>query len=107
MDGTQSLFIGNVIHKVFVDVNEEGTEAAAATAVVIKLSAAQEEHPIPVFNADHPFVFIIQDDETAILFMGRVTNPACKPSSGNGRATRTRNACGTRSSIISASGMSG
>ncbi len=76
MDGTQSLFIGNVIHKVFVDVNEEGTEAAAATAVVIKLSAAQEEHPIPVFNADHPFVFIIQDDETAILFMGRVTNPA-------------------------------
>jgi len=77
MDGTKSLFIGDVIHKAFVDVNEEGTEAAAATAVVMKLSAAPGEHPIPVFNADHPFVFIIQDDETGtILFMGRVMNPA-------------------------------
>ena len=77
MDGTQHLFIGDVIHKAFVDVNEEGTEAAAATAVVMKLSAAPEEPPIPLFNADHPFVFIIQDDETGtILFIGRVMNPA-------------------------------
>jgi serpin B len=76
MDGTKNLFIGDVIHKAFVDVNEEGTEAAAATAVVMKLSAVPEEHPIPVFKADHPFIFIIQDDETGtILFMGRVMNP--------------------------------
>jgi len=77
MDGTKNLVIGDVIHKAFVDVNEEGTEAAAATAVVMKLSAVPEERQIPVFNADHPFIFIIQDDETGtILFIGRVMNPA-------------------------------
>ena len=79
MDGTKSLFIGDVIHKAFVDVNEEGTEAAAATGVGMFLASSgpQKSHPIPVFNANHPFVFIIQDDETGtILFIGRVMNPA-------------------------------
>jgi len=78
MDGTRNLFISDVIHQAFIDVNEEGTEAAAATAVVMKLAAAPANpKPVPVFRADHPFIFIIRDDESgAILFMGRVVNPA-------------------------------
>jgi serpin B len=78
MDGTNNLLISDVIHQAFVDVNEEGTEAAAATAVVMKLAAAPANpEPVPVFRADHPFIFLIQDDETgAILFMGRVVDPA-------------------------------
>jgi serpin B len=80
MDGTRSLSISDVIHKAFVDVNEEGTEAAAATAVVMAPGAAMNHYeppPIPVFRADHPFIFLIQDTETGnILFIGRVVNPA-------------------------------
>lgn len=75
MDGRPNwLYIGAVIHKAFVDVNEEGTEAAAATAVVMK--ARGMPTPPPVFCADHPFVFMIQENQTgSILFMGRVTDP--------------------------------
>lgn len=71
------LYITAVIHKAFVDVNEEGTEAAAATGVVMGLRSArpQPEQP-PTFRADHPFVFLIRDNQTgSILFLGRVTNP--------------------------------
>ena len=76
MDGTKSLSVGDVIHKAFIEVNEEGTEAAAATAVVEKAMASAHEPPTPVFNADHPFIFLIQDRESGnILFMGRVDNP--------------------------------
>ena len=68
------LFISAVIHKAFVDVNEEGTEAAAATAVVMKLRSRPK--PPPVFRADHPFMFLIRDNRTgSILFLGRVMNP--------------------------------
>ena len=64
--------ISSVTHKAFVDVNEEGTEAAAATAVVVSEPSA---HPLP-FNADHPFLFFIRDvKHGTILFMGRVTKP--------------------------------
>jgi serpin B len=77
MDGTRFLYIRDIIHKAYIDVNEEGTEAAAATAVIMwEKGAGPEEHPVPVFNANHPFLFIIQDNESGtILFMGRVTNP--------------------------------
>jgi serpin B len=77
MDGTKNLFVSDIIHQAYVDVNEEGTEAAAATAVVVALKAAPAEtEPIPVFRADHPFIFFIQDNETgAILFMGKVADP--------------------------------
>ena len=73
MDGTTNLFISKVIHQAFVEVNEEGTEAAAATAVIMELTAIMEEY----FTADHPFVFLIQHEETgAILFMGTVMDPS-------------------------------
>ncbi len=68
------LYISEVIHKAFVDINEEGTEAAAATAVEMRLKAAPE--PKPVFQADHPFIFIIRDiRSSSILFLGRVIDP--------------------------------
>jgi len=77
MDGSRDLFITNIIHQAFVDVNEEGTEAAAATAVIMGKGASPAEEKVPVFRADHPFIFFIQDDETGnILFMGRVSDPS-------------------------------
>lgn len=76
MDGTKNLYIGAVIHKAYVDVYEEGTEAAAATAVVMKETAIGPSPEPKTFRADHPFIFIIQEKETGnILFMGRVLNP--------------------------------
>ncbi len=75
IDGTKDLFISAVIHKAFVDVNEEGTEAAAATAAVISLTSAPSTPP-PTFRADHPFVFLIRDNHSgSILFVGRIVNP--------------------------------
>ena len=75
MDGTRDLFISAVVHKAFVDVNEEGTEAAAATGVVVGVTSVAP-HPTPVFRADHPFLFLIRENESgAILFIGRVMNP--------------------------------
>ena len=77
MSGKKDLCISAVIHKAFVDVNEEGTEAAAATAVVMKRTAMAIEPEPAVFRADHPFLFLIRHDASgAILFMGRVVNPA-------------------------------
>lgn len=75
MTGEKDLFISAVIHKAFVDVNEEGTEAAAATAVVMKLTAVLPEQR-KFFGADHPFIFIICDNRSdSILFCGRVMDP--------------------------------
>ncbi len=72
--GTRGLFIQLVVHKAFVDVNEEGTEAAAATGVVAGITAMPP--PVPVFRADHPFIFLIQERGTGnILFLGRVVDP--------------------------------
>ena len=75
MTGGKDLFISAVIHKAFVDVNEEGTEAAAATGVGMVKSEAPMREP-PVFRADRPFVFLIRDNRNgAILFLGRVVDP--------------------------------
>jgi serpin B len=73
------LHVSEVIHKAFIEVDEKGTEAAAATAVVMAVtsSISHDDRPLPkVFNADHPFLIYILDDQTqSILFMGRVMNP--------------------------------
>ena len=71
--GKQDLYIGVVVHKAFVDVNEEGTEAADATGVVIQGKSLQIK---PVFRADHPFVYLIRDRKTgSVLFVGRLADP--------------------------------
>jgi serpin B len=75
MTGNRELFIADVVHKAFISVDEAGTEAAAATAVLMELTAAPEA-PVEV-TIDHPFIFLIRDIETgAILFVGRVVNPS-------------------------------
>jgi serpin B len=77
MTGKRDFAISAVIHKAYVDVNEEGTEAAAATAVTMRALAMRVEKPPVIFLADHSFVFLIRDNHSnSILFMGRMTNPA-------------------------------
>ncbi|MBN8580080.1 MAG: serpin family protein [Anaerolineae bacterium] len=74
MTDQQDLFIGNVIHKAFVAVDEKGTEAAAATAVIMEGATAMQ--PENMLYIDRPFFFFIRDVETGqILFVGRVLNP--------------------------------
>ena len=69
-----ALVISDVFHKTFVEVNEAGTEAAAATAVVVNKSAPSA--PIPSFRADRPFLFAIQHGPShTVLFMGKVMHP--------------------------------
>jgi serpin B len=67
----RELYITNVKHKTYVEVNEEGTEAAAATSVEMGTTSLP-----PTMRVDHPFVFVIHERNTgAILFIGQVTNP--------------------------------
>lgn len=76
-DDPEGLYIGSVIHKAFVDVNEQGTEAAAATAVMLAAGCAMEPEPPKEFRADHPFLFLIRDRQTRLIhFMGRLANPS-------------------------------
>jgi serpin B len=76
MTGENNLFISAVIHKAFVEVNEEGTEAAAATAVIMDMVDSVQIDLTKEFKADHPFVFMIRDTKTGcILFTGRVIDP--------------------------------
>ncbi|XP_008276421.1 leukocyte elastase inhibitor [Stegastes partitus] len=72
MNGQAGLFLSTVAHKAFVEVNEEGTEAAAATAGMVAFCMLREEH----FKADHPFIFFIRHNKTkSILFLGRFSSP--------------------------------
>jgi serpin B len=72
----EELYVSAVVHKAFVDVNEEGTEAAAATGVAFAPRAMPRPQEPAVFRADHPFVIAIRDTATgAIMFLGRVVNP--------------------------------
>ncbi len=76
MTGNKDLFISDVIHKAFVAVDEEGTEAAAATAVIMELAGAAQP-PDAQFVVDRPFIFVIRDTVSGqVLFIGRVLNPA-------------------------------
>ena len=73
MDGSKNLYVSDVLHKAFVEVNEEGAEAAAATAAIFALKSARMN---PRFRADHPFLFLIRDKLTgSILFLGRYAEP--------------------------------
>ena len=75
MTGTRDLFVSTVIQKAFIEVNEKGTEAAAATGVVMALRSMPIEKRIE-FRADRPFLFALRDRETGlVLFMGRVADP--------------------------------
>jgi serpin B len=75
MTGQKDLYISDVVHKAFVAVDEEGTEAAAATAVIMELTSAML--PENVLTIDRPFIFVIRDTVSGqILFVGRVLNPA-------------------------------
>jgi serpin B len=79
MTGKPDFAISAAIHKAYIDVNEQGTEAAAATAIIMVATAMQRPEPEPppiVFDADHPFLFLIRDTSSgAILFLGRVADP--------------------------------
>ena len=76
MTGRRDHSISAVIHKAFVDVDEVGTEAAAASAAVMKMTMTVKEPPPIPFHADHPFLVLIRDRATgSVLFLGRVVNP--------------------------------
>lgn len=79
MDGKRDFTISAAIHKAFIEVNEKGTESAAATSTVMMATAMRMPTPEPppiVFRADHPFLFMIRDAQTGeILFLGRVEDP--------------------------------
>ncbi len=75
-NGGANLFVSDVVHKAFVAIDEEGTEAAAATGAVMATRATSAEPPPVRFDADHPFVFVIRDVKRGgVLFIGRVNNP--------------------------------
>ncbi|HZY89386.1 MAG TPA: serpin family protein [Gemmataceae bacterium] len=78
-DPAEKLYVSKVLHKAFVEVSEKGTEAAAATAVMMAMpkSAAPASVPFtPTFKADRPFLFLVRDRQTgSILFLGRMVNP--------------------------------
>jgi serpin B len=78
MDGTATLFVSGIFHKAWGEINEEGTEAAAATAMTVaaKYEEGPRPPPPPVFRADHPFVFVIRDIRSgSLLFAGRLADP--------------------------------
>lgn len=78
IESKQRFAISAVVHKAFIDLDEKGTEAAAATAVIMTRSAMLDRRPVPpvIFKADHPFLFLIKDNQThSILFLGRLVNP--------------------------------
>jgi serpin B len=74
IDGTNQLFVSDVVHKAFIAVDEKGTEAAAATAVIMSPTSVNPNEVI--FHVNRPFIFVIRDKETStILFIGRILNP--------------------------------
>jgi serpin B len=76
IDPNRGLAISEVVHKAFVDVSEQGTEAAAATGITMRATAMRMPEQAVVFRADHPFLFLIRDTHTGVvLFIGRLMNP--------------------------------
>jgi serpin B len=76
IDPKRGIAISEVVHKAFVDVSEQGTEAAAATGITMRTTAMRMPEQAVVFRADHPFLFLIRDTRTGVvLFIGRLTTP--------------------------------
>jgi serpin B len=76
ISGKTDLYISNVLHKAYIEVNEKGTEASAATVTVMKLKSAPVNKEIKIFKASHPFVYLILNNQTnTILFIGKLNNP--------------------------------
>jgi serpin B len=74
MDGTTALYLSAALHKAYIATDEQGTEAAAATAAIVTFKAIPV---LPSFRADHPFLFVIRENRTgSLLFVGRVTDPS-------------------------------
>jgi serpin B len=79
----KDLSIGNVVHRAFIDVNEKGTEAAAATGTVFNDTSIRSPARVFTFHADHPFLYLVRDRASgSILFMGRVVDPAAGGAKG-------------------------
>jgi serpin B len=79
IDGSRDLYIGRVVHEAFVDVDEHGTEAAAATVAMMRLGMAPPSVKPVVFRADHPFLFFIRDTQSgSVLFAGRLVDPSSR-----------------------------
>jgi serpin B len=77
IDGRRDLYISSVLHKAFASVDEAGTEAAASTVVIVTMTSITTKEPPVSLTIDRPFIFVIYDQPTqAILFAGRITNPA-------------------------------
>jgi len=77
ISGQKDLFVSDVVHKTFIDVNEEGCEAAAATAMLLLGNCFNPNPPPPPFVADHPFIYLIRDNRTrTVLFIGKFTSPS-------------------------------
>lgn len=76
IDPKGRLAISEAVHKAFVDVSEQGTEAAAATGIAVHATAMRRPEPPVVFRADHPFLFLIRDTGSGtVLFIGRLMDP--------------------------------
>lgn len=78
-EGEEELMIDDIVHDAFLSVDEEGTEAAAATGVEFQPVSAdmEDEEELPIFRADHPFLFLLQEKESGhILFLGRMIDPS-------------------------------
>ena len=76
IDGTRQLCVSRVLQKAYFEITEDGTEAAAATAVIMKYGACSQPPPSKQFVANHPFIFFMRDRTTGILlFMGKMANP--------------------------------
>ncbi|KAL3617804.1 hypothetical protein CASFOL_038125 [Castilleja foliolosa] len=95
-DSADTLGVNKIYHKTFIEVNEEGTEAAAATAALVECCAdvmPEEDRPID-FVADHPFLFVVREDMTGVvLFVGQVLKPELN---GNGNGSKKRKRGDTR-----------
>jgi serpin B len=73
--GSGNLYVSKVVQKAFIEVNEEGAEAAAATGMVMMMRCSLVGPPPTVFKADHPFIYILAEKKDTQLFTGRLSKP--------------------------------